>query len=165
MKLPSWIIKTAEDLGEIKEPVEEGFSTQDGHIVNFSDPLYHELLDKYGNQQLSDEQVAALEQVEYLRDLINVAVARLHDGAITKEAAAPSKPLSAVPDLPAEVPPTMPSGKQPKVLPARIKEPETSKWKEIRFNKRTGTWQGVVSTRHVRNFNSEAEAVDFIKKA
>jgi len=66
----------------------------------------------------------------------------------------------------------MPSGAKlpekknsPGKLPARPnrEEPESTKWKEIRFNKKDGKWQIVTTTRVVRNYNSEDEALDAAK--
>jgi len=139
MKIPNWITKVA-DLGEEPKAPEATETNQ----LNLE--AYEQLLAKKTEGTLKDEEVSALKEIE---ELLKVAITAAEQLAgVKKEAATPMFP------------------KQKKdVLPPKIKEPETTKWKEIRFNKRTGTWQVVITTRHVRNFLTENEAIDFTKKA
>lgn len=160
MRIPSWILKTAEK--------------DDTPAISFSDPAYDELFSKYKSGSLDDEAADAVEQIEYLRDVMNVAVSKLLKGnskeAATKELPKDT-PAADLPTPPArkEVPPPAPSGA---TLPARendkkkekVPEPEATKWKEIRYNKRDGKWEAIVTTRSVRHFNTEDEAIDFTKK-
>ena len=152
MGIPHWIAKTAKEDGESPN-------------VNFSDSTYDKLLGLYNEGKLDNATAQIVEEVEYLRDVMNHTVSQIKDKmAISKEAApAPEKPMAPA----KEVPPPSPSGaplSKTKLEP-RLKEPETTKWKEIRFNKRTGTWQCVITTRLTRNFLSEDAAVEFTKKA
>jgi hypothetical protein len=168
MAIPKWI--------------EDAVHIEKNSKVNFSDEMHSKLKDAAKAGHLSEEALEALAQVEQMlgvaADSVGVLCQRhLSDGAISKEA----KPLPPPPPPPAtsKVSPAdmgmgpglaepqkpMMSKPKPGKLPGRVKEPETTKWKEIRFNKRTGTWQVVVTIRHTRNFLSENEAVDFTKKA
>ena len=173
MSIENWILKTAGEVGEMTQ--NEAYKTSKGREVKFSDEAYNELRARAQKGDLSPEQIEAVSQIEYLWDTIKVATARLHDQleapeqveAATKPMPkAPEKVDEVVEEVKEEVPPAMPSGNKPanKLAPT-IKEPETTKWKEIRFNKRSGTWQAVVTTRHTRNFETESEAIDFLKKA
>jgi len=74
MGIAPWIFKTAE------EP----------HTVNLSDKGYDSLLQKYRDGNMDPASADALEEIEYLRDLINVASSKLleRDGKEVKEAAA-----------------------------------------------------------------------------
>lgn len=174
MAIPEWINKTVND------------SLEKNSKVNFSDETHSKLLAAVETLPEADKET--LEQISQLLGVINVAVGELgkkYLGDIKKEAA-PRVPPAAVkvsppPPLPAAKlqdadlgmgsgisepqKPMMSKPKGPGKLPAKIKEPETTKWNEIRFNKRTGTWQVVITVRHTRNFLSENEAVDFTKKA
>ncbi len=158
MSIPKWLAKAAEECTEKLN-------------VNFSDPIYEKFLGLYNEGKLDEGAERVVEEIEYLRDVMNHAVAKLSlnkeakEGAPADELSEPVK--SDKTDKLLEVPPTPPSGKpvERKMLPGRVKEPETTKWKEIRFNKRTGTWQCVITTRMTRNFLSENEAVEFTKKA
>jgi len=163
--IKNWIMKTAEELGEIVD--DESYKTKDGRSISFHDEAYEELRKKATDGQLSDEVATAVSEIEFLLDTAKVATARILDKMETKEGATkgiPASPAAVEKDLKA-VPPPLPSGKDPTKIPGKIKEPETTKWKEIRFNKRTGTWQVVITTRHTRNFATEDEAIDFTRKA
>jgi len=160
MKIPSWISKVASESEEEKTK------------VNLQDPIYSELKEKVGEDE---DKLTALSEIDFLVNFANYAISQLAvQMGLIKEAA--SKQMPSLPKLPpemsvpearekiTEVPPSLPGDKGGK-LPGKIREPETTKWKEIRFNKRTGTWQTVVTTRHTRNFATENEAVEFTKKA
>lgn len=169
MAIPSWISKAAEELDKGKDA-----------LVNFSDHTYDKLVELYKGGKLDETSSALVEEMEELRGVLNHAVAQASEQilSIKKEAApaAPPKPKGKGEDAPFDFgderlkeemtpAPASPKGETPGKLPARIKQPETTKWKEIRFNKRTGTWQVVVTIRHTRNFSTENEAVEFTKKA
>ena len=160
MSIPKWLTKTA------VEEVEKSSG------VNFSDPAYEKLLGLYNEGKLNEEDALRVEQLEYLRDIMNHTVSKMSISKEAKESPAtlPEKKPPQEPKVEKsipEVPPPFSSGRpiEKSKLPPRVKEPETTKWKEIRFNKRTGTWQCVVTTRLTRNFLSENEAVEFTKKA
>lgn len=169
MKIPNWISKVADEGEVVKEEKPEEHSE-----INFNSNDYGELC----KGELSPEKAAALEQVKELICFLNMVVDKLKRGddvaedhhpkeapAMLKEAANNTKQMPNLgPPLPNPVKEDQGRG-QKSLPPAKIKEPETTKWKEIRFNKRTGTWQVVITTRHVRNFLSENEAIDFTKKA
>jgi len=158
MKIANWIFKAAAD--ESRE-----------QSINLTDAAYEDLLTQYHEGKLDDVDADTLEEIEFLRDLINVAATKLIRGT-TKEAA--PKPLpnkkpgdETVMRTVEKVPPPLPSGAtfpERKKLPGKSPEPEATKWKEIRFNKREGKWQVIVSLRTVRNFNTEEEALDYAKK-
>lgn len=172
MSIPNWLKAT------IKESIEKA-------SVNFSDATgtYEGLLELYSKGQLDEKAAQAVEEIQSLLNLIEDATGKLdREVAGLKKIAAPpaTAPISYgdanVDKLLKESPPMVPSPvdelkEEPKKaiprgkLPPKIKQPETTKWKEIRFNKRTGTWQVVVTIRHTRNFLTENEAVDFTKKA
>jgi hypothetical protein len=159
MSIAPWIKKTAEEAEHKEAP------------VDFSDHYYAKLVDMYKQGKLDSWASQIVEEVEQLRDVMNSAISQVSCKlGLTKIAAAPVK------DMPFELgderlkevptPKKLDKGEQPaRRLPPKMKEPETTKWKEIRFNKRTGTWQTVVTIRHTRNFLSENEAVEFTKKA
>lgn len=155
MAIPQWLNKVAEDHKDAP--------------VDFSDGTYAKLLDMYKQGKLDEWASGVVEEVEQLRDVMNSAIAQVSTKLeLTKTAAPAAKPAK---DLPFEIgDERLKEEKNPgeagvRRLPPKMKEPETTKWKEIRFNKRTGTWQVVVTIRHTRNFMSENEAVDFTKKA
>jgi len=173
MGIPHWITKAANEAGDEK-----------GASVNFMDETYKKLLDQYKGGKLDEWASQVVEEVELLRDVMNAAISQVNQKMTgVAKTAAPEKPkgppastkegpldfgderLKEEMTPPAEAP-TGPLSKTPtkKLLP-KMKEPETTKWKEIRFNKRTGTWQTVVTIRHTRNFLSEDEAVEFTKRA
>lgn len=166
MSIPQWISKTAEEAVEPKV-------TDDAKLpVNFQDKAYDQLLEMYSNGTLDEEASQIIEEVEFLRDVMNVAISNVKRKVLDKDVLkkeAKDAPVLDFSKSTENVPPAMPSGRLPKSLPQRLspklKDPETTKWKEIRFNKRTGTWQAVVTTRSVKNFTIENEAIDFIKKA
>ena len=167
MSIPEWINKVAADNSLEKDS-------------KFSDEIYTSLLK---NENLNEEQRETLDEISTLLDVCDVATKKLHEnisGTIRKEAAPKLPPaaskapetitdedLGMTPDVaealhkPKDDIPKIPGAK----IPPKVKQPETTKWKEIRFNKRTGTWQTVVTIRHTRNFLTEDEAVDFTKKA
>lgn len=158
MTIPQWLSKVAEEHTESP--------------VDFSDGTYARLVDMYKQGKLDAWASKVVEEVEQLRDVMNSAVSHVSAklGLVKVAAPIPAKvntptpkdgPLEVGDDRLREVPKIDPTRK----LPPKMKEPETTKWKEIRFNKRTGTWQVVVTIRHTRNFMSENEAVEFTKKA
>ena len=173
MGIPNWV-RTA-----LKESIEKT-------SVEFSDATgtLDQLLDLYARGQLDEKSAAAVEEIKTLLNLVENATEKLGKtvGGLSK--IAKDEPISFgdknVDNLLKESPPMVPSpaetaapalapgkDKAPSKgkLPAKIKQPETTKWKEIRFNKRTGTWQVIVTIRHSRNFLTENDAVDFTKKA
>ena len=152
-EISEWILKTAEEAEK--------------SVVDLSDPKYKELCEKYEKDQLTAKEAGAFEEIEYLRDLVNVVATKILNGLCTdKEAAKPPSPEPSK----KEVPPPMASGKEmaqkPKVLPAMPgnTEPQVTRWKEVRFNKKDGKWQTVLSERTVNNFNTEDEALEFLGK-
>lgn len=158
MAIPQWLNKVAEDHKDAP--------------VDFSDGTYAKLLDLYKQGKLDAWASGVVEEVEQLRDVMNTAIAQVSTKLELTKTAAPAavkeKPAKDMPfevgdERLREVPKAEEGGARR--LPPKMKEPETTKWKEIRFNKRTGTWQVVVTIRHTRNFMSENEAVDFTKKA
>jgi len=163
MAIPQWLRKAAEEAGHKDAP------------VDFSDGTYAKLIEMYKSGKLDNWASGVIEEVEQLRDVMNSAVSQVSSKlGLTKIALKDGGPMAK--DAPFEIGderlkevPTAPkpkAGEEPsRRLPPKMKEPETTKWKEIRFNKRTGTWQVVVTIRHTRNFMSENEAVDFTKKA
>ncbi len=165
--IPEWIVSTAEA---------EGVDVSGYKNINLNDPVFQQLNDQYRKGSLSENDADAFEEIEYLRDVINVAVAKLSERMTSPEKEAATKTLpdtdkiDEVPDLPeekAEVPPPLPSGKdtperKKTIIPGKG-EPDTTKWKEVRFNKRAGKWQAVVTTRVVRNYDSEVAALDAAK--
>jgi hypothetical protein len=163
MAIPKWITATVNEVDK---------STS----VDFMDDTYKKLLDMYKGGKLDDWASQVIEELECLRDVMNTAVSQVNqklEGGVDKTAAPASKAEAPfefgderlkeemTPKKEDTALPASPSRK----LPPKIKEPETTKWKEIRFNKRTGTWQTVITIRHTRNFMTEAEAIDFTKKA
>lgn len=164
MPIPEWLSKVA---AEAKDS-----------SVDFMDARYADLLNKLKEGKLDDTTASVVDEIEQLRGVINAAVSKL-TGTMHKEAKAPvaeppamkltpdeQQAQALIADSPEDAPPKDLDGKpKPGKIPAKVKQPETTKWKEIRFNKRTGTWQVVVTIRHTRNFLSENEAVDFTKKA
>lgn len=166
MPIPEWLTKVA---AEAKDS-----------SVDFMDARYADLLNKLKEGKLDDTTASAVDEIEQLRGVINQAVSKL-TGTMHKEAKTPLKTSPTDDDYSPEAmkltpdeekvnkliadSPEVADKPKPGKLPAKIKQPETTKWKEIRFNKRTGTWQVVVTIRHTRNFLSENEAVDFTKKA
>jgi hypothetical protein len=143
MNIPDWL----KDVTNDKKPA----------VVKkamFNEEAYKALLAKASEGKFDESKTQALGEITELLKVVDNAVESLSNG-LTKKAA----PLMPPASMPA------PAKKKKNVLPPKIKEPETSKWKEIKFNKRTGTWQVVVTQRHVRNFLSENEAIDFTKKA
>lgn len=165
MAIPQWVKKVAEEAHK--------------DTVNFTDSTYDKLVDMYKSGKLDDWASQVVEEVEQLRDVMNTAISQVSNKLLLKEAApktalktAPMKELpfdigdnrlKEIPDVPLKL--NTPETGTNRKLPPKMKQPETTKWKEIRFNKRTGTWQVVVTIRHTRNFMSENEAVDFTKKA
>lgn len=140
MKISNWITKVA----NLDEATPEVTKTPETNSLNLA--AYEQLLKKKADGTLKDEDASTLNEIE---ELLKVAIKAAEQlVGVKKEAATPMFPKQ-----------------QRDVLPPKIKEPETTKWKEIRFNKRTGTWQVVITTRHVRNFLTENEAIDFTKKA
>jgi hypothetical protein len=146
----------------------------------------------YKGGKLDDWASQVMEEVECLRDVMNTAVSQVNqklEQPVVAKTAAPTKEKPKAKDnldkpfdfgdarLTEEAPKEISEDDEDeedkgllppsnnRKLPPKMKEPETTKWKEIRFNKRTGTWQVVVTIRHTRNFLSEDEAVDFTKKA
>jgi len=180
MAIPSWLQKTASEVEEVKD--------EKGPSVNFMDDTYKKLLDMYKGGKLDDWASQIMEEVECLRDVMNTAISqvnqKLEPMAKTAAPKTKEKPFDfGDARLKEDVTPreekedaeeaeedgddekTILPGTVNRKLPPKMKEPETTKWKEIRFNKRTGTWQVVVTIRHTRNFLSEDEAVDFTKQA
>jgi hypothetical protein len=165
MNIAKWILEAAGN----EEVSEGGFVTESGKEVNFQDPTYNELRKKYAEGTLKDIEAEALEQIEYLIDVINVSTAKLLDSLNqpVKEAA-PKK--EEAPEAPAaeKVPPALPSGRQPEVSPAapakRDGEPQITKWKESRYNERLKQWQAIVTQRKVVNFDTELQSIEFLKK-
>jgi hypothetical protein len=169
MGIPKWLSKAAEE-AEPKKP-------------SFTNEIWEKILSLSDGGKLDDSLTEFVEEMKSLKDLMDTALGKLTEqAAITKQAKAPELPkskeepehLKLTPEeerinkLINEVPPSAPKETNPsgrKKLAPRLKEPETTKWKEIRFNKRTGTWQVVVTIRHTRNFMSENDAIDFTKKA
>lgn len=158
MAIPQWIKKTAEEA--------------DKHdSINFADGTYNKLIDMYKSGALDEWASQIVEEVECLRSVMNNAVSEVSRKLGLVKTAAPAAPaapkegpLDFGDERLKEVPAPGATSPNRKMSP-KMKEPETTKWKEIRFNKRTGTWQTVVTIRHVRNFMTEDEAVDFTKKA
>ena len=167
MEIKNWILKTADDIGEVEEKEDhEVYKTKDGRLIEFGDKVFEELRQKLIKGELSEEEQATVSEIEYLLDTAKVATARMLDNMGSpsdKEGA--TKTLPENPAEVGEVPPALPSKREPTKIPPKIKEPETTKWKEIRFNKRTGSWQVVVTQRHTRNFASEDEAITYTRKA
>jgi len=143
MGIPNWIIKVADTKVDNLFPEDE----------------YKNLLQKYDQGNLSGEEADALEEIAYLLHIIKTAVSKLVSPI--KEAAAPESTPSKEVVPPATLPKVLPDRK---VLPGKTPEPSSTKWKEIRYNKRDGKWQIITSIRTVRNFNSEEEALEFGKK-
>ena len=176
-KIPSWIIKTAND--------------EKGTSVKLTDDTYKKLLDMYKGGKLDEWATQVMEEIECLLDVVNTAIdqvsQKLEGKPAVAKTASPAKekekekekvehttPLDFGDERLKEEMSTEEEEEEEKrilpgtvnrKLPPKMKEPETTKWKEIRFNKRTGTWQTVISIRHTRNFMTEDEAVDFTKKA
>lgn len=158
MPISEWLLKVAAE-------------SKDGS-VDFMDERYADLLNRLKEGKLDDTTASVVNEIEQLRGVINAAVSKL-TGTLHKEAKAPAAEPTLTPDelqaqdLIADAPEVPPKETKPSTgkIPAKIKQPETTKWKEIRFNKRTGTWQVIVTIRHSRNFLSENDAVDFTKKA
>lgn len=169
-RIPDWINRAADEIGPINKDAK----------VNFSDETHSKLLKLHQEGKLDPWAKEALEEIETLRGVMNEAVLQVDKKLaqpMTKEAKVPPAPpkkaeVEAPLDfgderLKEEMTPALDEkGKEVERLPAtKVKQPETTKWKEIRFNKRTGTWQTTVTIRHTRNFMSENEAVEFAKKA
>lgn len=167
MGIPEWLTRTA------KESIEKT-------SVKFSDETFSRLLDKYQKGLLDAAASSAVEEILSLLGVIDNAVAKLDQNVSGLNKAAKTESLTGddridklLEETPANKAPepkpeAMPDAKTPAPkgkIPAKIKQPETTKWKEIRFNKRTGTWQTVVTVRHSRNFLTEEEAVEFTKFA
>lgn len=174
MAIPQWITKAAND---VKDTASNITSSTWEHILE---------LQKAG--KLPEHFAQAAEEIQSLLTLIDHAVGEIDKGVKEKpvekqmaKIAAPTKekpkgkegPLDfgderlleeGPKDEDVEEKTTLPGAVNRK-LPPKMKEPETTKWKEIRFNKRTGTWQTVITIRHTRNFLSEDEAVEFTKQA
>jgi hypothetical protein len=172
MAIPQWITKTA---NEVSDAASNVTSSTWEHILE---------LQKAG--KLPEHLAQAAEEIQSLLTLIDHAVVEIDKGMgekpMTKMAAPATKEKPKEKEGPLdfgderllekgpeedddeEEKPTLP-GTVNRKLPPKMKEPETTKWKEIRFNKRTGTWQTVITIRHTRNFLSEDEAVEFTKKA
>jgi hypothetical protein len=176
MAIPQWLTKTA---SEVKDAT-----------PNLSSPTWDEIVEQYKAGKLNPWSVQVVEEVLALLGVVDTAIAALQkqkdqpeslDKPMDKKAAPTKEKEKAKPadDAPfdfgddrlkEEMTPEKEDkdvlpGSVNRKLPPKMKEPETTKWKEIRFNKRTGTWQVVVTIRHTRNFLSEDEAVDFTKKA
>ncbi len=157
MAIPQWLNKAAKD-------------HQDAP-VDFSDGTYAKLIEMYKQGKLDEWASGVVEEVEQLRDVMNTAITQVSSKLGIAKTAAPAvaEPKKPAKDLPFEIGDERlkeePNPGINRKLPPKMKEPETTKWKEIRFNKRTGTWQVVVTIRHTRNFMSENEAVEFTKKA
>lgn len=158
MGIPQWLNKVAEDHKDAP--------------VDFSDSTYAKLVDMYKQGKLDGWASQVVEEVEQLRDVMNSAIAQVSTKlGLAKTAAPATTPAAPKKDIPFDIGDERlkeePTKQLPgtRKLPPKMKEPETTKWKEIRFNKRTGTWQTVVTIRHTRNFITESEAVDFTKKA
>jgi len=135
MSIANWIFKVAD------ESVEEIFPEKD----------YKDLLSKYKKGELKEVEASAVEEITYLLQIINSVIPKLINSKI--EAAETLRD-----SLPAEKLP------ERKILPGKQPEPSSTKWKEIRFNKKDSKWQVISNVRTVRNFNSEEEALEFAKK-
>lgn len=166
MNIAKWILETA---GAEEIISESGFKSESGKEVNFQDSSYNEIYKQYAKGSLKEVDAEAVEQIEYLRDVINVATAKLLDtfNQPIKEAA-PKK--EEAPEAPAaeKVPPALPSGRQPEVTPnkpsGKDSEPQITKWKESRYNERLKQWQAIVTQRKVVNFDTELQSIEFLKK-
>lgn len=167
MPIPDWLSKVAED-------------------ITAESSTYKTRIEKL-KADAHAQHAEALEEAEQLADLLDAVLNKIE--GIHKEAkdVQPTAKVTPAPkstsetfkltpeeeqaqeliaDAPEVPPKTLDLGKGSKgKVPAKIKQPETTKWKEIRFNKRTGTWQVIVTIRHSRNFLSENDAVEFTKKA
>lgn len=178
MAIPKWISDAA---GRAPEFVTKGYKAPNGPTINFDDPIYAELYDKYITGQLNEAEASAVDEIEFLRSVTNQATAKLISGMQNKLSADDKKEkpekLEAKEPVEDKTPKLEKSDKNEDAPPKelgkndtdRVKgnlpEPSVSKWKESRYNERLDTWQAIVTERSVRNFHTEEEGLEYLKDA
>lgn len=166
MSIPKWITDAAEKAPQIST---KGYQVSNGPSINFDDPLYAELYSKYITGQLDEADATAIDEIEFLRGVANQATAKLLSTMQNKLSADKKKEekpeaKEPAPEAPAknekeDPTPKLDTGRGEGKLP----EPSVSKWKECRWNERLECFQGITTERSVMNFNSEEEALNYLK--
>src|ERR1035437_1763087 len=137
MPIPKWISDLA---GKTASVATKGYKVANGPTINFDDPTYAELYDKYITGQLAEAEASAVDEIEYLRDVANQATAKLIFAMQNKLAADDKKKEPAVEKTPKLEDPAKNENATPKdvskVKDSRLPEPGVSSWKEVRFNER-----------------------------
>ena len=182
MAIPKWITDT---VGKTTEFPVKGYQVPNGPTINFDDPLYAELYDQYVTGQLDESTAAAVDEIEFLRDVTNQATAKLISAMRNKTAADDKKPEAPkkeekpeAKEAPEEKTPKMEKPDKNEEAPPKelgkvdtgrnggnLPEPSVSKWNESRYNERLDTWQAIVTERSVRNFHTEEEGLEYLKDA
>lgn len=171
MAIPKWISDLA---GKTASVATKGYKVANGPTINFDDPTYAELYDKYITGKLEEAEASAVDEIEYLRDVANQATAKLISAMQNKLAADDKKKEPAAKEpAAAETPKLETPDKNENAAPAtkekvvhkddRLPEPGSSKWREVRYNERLDAWQGISTERKVQNFRTEDEAIDGIR--
>ena len=173
MAIPQWITKTANEVKDaasnVTSPAWEGLveKYKAGTLDQWGTQVVEEVLSLLG---VIDSAITELEKkVGEKPAMAKIALAETPDKKKSKEKEGPfdfgdERLVEKGPEEVEEDKEVLPGAVNRK-LPPKMKEPDTTKWQEIRFNKRTGTWQTVITIRHTRNFMTKDEAVEFTKKA